>query len=92
MKDNKKINQTRKSRGYDFESSIVKTFNRSPGWHAKRLCGASIYLPDVMCINDMYSTIIAIEAKSTVQNYAYVPQDQIERCMNWVNMFDRYDT
>ncbi len=90
-KDTKKINQTRKNRGYSFENRIVKTFNDSTGWFAKRLGGASIYLPDVMCINDIYSTVIAIEAKSTTQNYAYVPQDQIERCRDWVNMFGRYD-
>ena len=51
-----------------------------------------VALPDVMCVNDYYKTIIAIEAKSTVQNYAYVPADQIERCRDWVNMFGVYDS
>ena len=90
--DNKKINRTRRQRGYAFENDIVKLYNGLSGWSAKRLGSPSIKLPDVMCINNLYKTIIAIEAKSTVQNYAYVPQDQIERCRDWVNMFSLYDT
>jgi len=39
----------------------------------------------------MYKTVIAIEAKSTVANIVYVPQDQIERCRDWVNQFGVYD-
>jgi len=91
-KDNKKINKTRRQRGYAFENYIVNTFNDISGWSSKRLGSPSVQLPDVMCVNDYYKTIIAIEAKSTVQNYAYVPADQIERCRNWVNMFGIYDS
>lgn len=91
-KDNKKINKTRRQRGYAFENHIVQKFNGISGWGAKRLGSPSTALPDVMCVNDCYKTIIAIEAKSTVQNYAYVPQDQIERCRDWVNMFGVYDS
>jgi len=91
-KDNKKINKTRKQRGYTFENYIVQKFNDVSGWNAKRLGSPSTALPDVMCLNDYYKTMIAIEAKSTVQNYAYVPQDQIERCRDWVNMFGVYDS
>ena len=92
LENSKKTNQTRRNRGYSFENSIVKEFNDSDGWIAKRLGSPSTALPDVMCVNDFYKTVIAIEAKSTVQNYAYVPQDQIERCRDWVNMFGVYDT
>ena len=93
MKDNKKINQTRRQRGYAFENSIVKKFNDSGnGWFAKRLGSPSTNLPDVMGVNNFYKTVIAIEAKSTVCNLVYVPQDQIERCRDWVNQFGVYDT
>lgn len=92
MKDNKKINKTRRQRGYAFENYIVSQFNDLAGWSAKRLGSPSIKLPDVMCINNMCKTMIAIEAKSTIQDYAYVPQDQVERCIDWVNQFVLYDT
>jgi len=90
MKDNKKTNKTRRQRGYAFENYIVKKFNDISGYSAKRLGSPSVQLPDVMCVNDFYKTILAIEAKSTTQNYAYVPADQIERCRDWVNMFGVY--
>lgn len=90
--NHKKTNKTRRQRGYAFENHIVKEFNDKSQWHSKRLGGASVYLPDVMCVNDFYKSIIAIEAKSTVQNYAYVPADQIERCKDWVNMLGVYHT
>jgi len=92
MKDNKNTNNTRRQRGYAFENHIVQMFNDISGWNAKRLGSPSIALPDVMCLNDYYKTMIAIEAKSTVQNYAYVPKDQIERCRDWVNMFGIYNS
>lgn len=91
-KNNKKINKTRRQRGYAFENHIVHKFKCISGWGAKRLGSPSVQLPDVMCVNDFYKTIIAIEAKSTIQNHAYVPADQIERCRDWVNMFGVYDS
>jgi len=91
-KNNKKTNKIRRQRGYAFENWIVKKFNSISGWGAKRLGSPSTALPDVMCVNDYHKTIIAIEAKSTVQNYAYVPQDQIERCRDWVKMFGVYES
>jgi len=89
--NNKKINQTRRQRGYTFENTIVKKLNDSSNWSAKRLGSPSTALPDVMGINDMYKTVIAIEAKSTLGNLVYIPQDQIERCKDWVNQFGVYD-
>lgn len=91
-KNNKKINQTRRQRGYAFENAIVQKLNGCSYWSAKRLGSPSTALPDVMGINDMYKTVIAIEAKSTHSNMVYVPQDQIERCRDWVNQFGVYDT
>ncbi len=90
-KNNKKINKTRRQRGYAFEKYLVQRFNDKSGWSAKRLGSPSTALPDVMGINDMYKTVIAIEAKSTVANIVYVPQDQIERCRDWINQFGVYD-
>lgn len=89
--NNKKVNQTRKQRGYAFENHIVGSFNELPGWTAKRLGSPSVQLPDVIGINNEQKRVIAIEAKSTVQNYAYVPQDQIERCIAWVEQFELYE-
>lgn len=92
MKDTKKTNQIRRQRGYAFENHIVKLFGDLGGWSAKRLGSPSIKLPDVMCVNNMYQTMMAIEAKSTVQDYAYVPADQVQRCIDWVNQFTLYNT
>jgi len=92
MKDTKKINKTRRQRGYAFESGIVKKFQAFAFWDSIRLGSPSTKLPDVMALNDMRNTIVAIEAKSTVQNHAYVPQDQVERCIDWVNLFGAYNT
>jgi len=91
-KNNKKINTIRRQRGYSFESGIVKKFQTVACWDAVRLGSPSTKLPDVMAVNNMWNKITAIEAKSTVQKYAYVPQDQIERCIDWVNLFGAYKT
>ena len=89
-KDNKKINKTRRNRGYAFESEIVKKFKINDNWNAMRLGGASNNLPDIMCINNWGRSIIAVEAKSVHSDLAYIPEDQIERCKNWVKNFDIY--
>ena len=89
--DHKKLNKTRRNRGYAFESYLVHRLNRKPDWRGKRLGSPSVQLPDVMGVNDACSTIIAIEAKSSMQDLIYIPQDQIERCVGWVNMFGLYD-
>jgi len=92
MKNNKKTNKIRRNRGYSFESGIVKKFQSLSHWDSIRLGSPSTKLPDVMAVNNMWNKIVAIEAKSTVQKYAYVPQDQIERCVDWVNLFGAYKT
>jgi Holliday junction resolvase len=90
-KDNKKTSRTRRERGYAFENGIARLFNSIPSWTARRLGSPSTGLPDVMCINNSRSTMIAVEAKSTRQDMAYVPRDQVERCMEWVGHFQGYD-
>ena len=92
MKDTKKISKTRRQRGYQWEDSIVKQFNSLDDWNSVRLGSPSNSLPDVMAINNNFYTILAIEAKSTVGNLVYVPQDQIERCLEWVDRFSIYHT
>ena len=92
MKDNKKINKTRKSRGYAWEDAIVKRFSVKNGmWSAFRLGGASTHLPDIFVINNQTRTVVAIEAKSSTTNMCRVPAEQIARCRRWVNNFSLYD-
>lgn len=90
MKDNKKINQTRRNRGYVFEKAIVKKFQDGEHWSAVRLGSPSTEIPDVFAVNDHQNKICAIEAKSGTGSRLYIPQDQIERCIRWVQMFGRY--
>lgn len=90
MKDPKKTNRTRRQRGYAFETSIAKLFNKSNYWIAKRLGSPSTNLPDVMAVNNTHLTMISMEAKSTVGDVAYIPQDQIERCIEWNSNFYIY--
>lgn len=90
MKDTKKSSRLRRNRGYSFESQIVDKF-KEYNWESKRLGSASTSLPDVMAINNGTNRVVAIEAKSTILNLAYVPEDQIDRCIKWVEMLDLYD-
>ena len=89
MKDNKKINKTRRQRGYQWEDAIVKRFSKN-GWNAVRLGGASTKLPDIFLINNMAETIIAVEAKSTTTDMCRVPAEQIQRCFDWIEKFAVY--
>jgi len=85
----KKTNQTRRNRGYVFETSVVKKFNDS-GWDSKRLGSPSTHLPDFDALDNFHKVVVAGEAKSTIGDYAYVPSDQIQRCIDWVNRLDVY--
>jgi len=89
-KRNKKIAQTRRQRGYNWEDTLVKRFNSVESWKAFRLGSPSIALPDVLAINNMKSIIFTIEAKSGTGTTLLVPFDQIERCMSWVDNFQVY--
>ena len=92
MNENKKTNKTRRQRGYQWEEAIVKKFNTDVDWEAMRLGGASIHLPDVFLINNNASMVLAVEAKSGTTDNLYVPADQIQRCLDWVRKFARYET
>lgn len=87
--DYKKVNKTRRSRGYNFEYSIVNAFNdhHSKDWTARRLGGSSTGLPDVVATNKRKSVCYAIEAKSGDMDILYIPRDQIERCLDITDNF-----
>lgn len=82
IKDYKKVNKTRRRRGYNFEYRIVNAFNdhKSKDWHARRLGGSSTGLPDIVVTNNEKSILYAIECKSGESNILYIPRDQIDRC------------
>ena len=89
-KINKKTAQTRRQRGYNWEDTLVKRFNSLESWKAFRLGSPSVALPDVLSVNNLESTIFTIEAKSGTGTTLYVPFDQIERCLNWIDNFQVY--
>jgi len=60
----KKINRTRRQRGYNWEDTLVKRFNSVKSWKAFRLGSPSVALPDVLTVNNVESTIFTIEGKS----------------------------
>ncbi len=81
--------RTRRQRGYAWEDTIVKRL-RSKGWKAFRLGSPSTHLPDIVATNASLDTIIAIEAKSGTTNTLVVEHDQIIRCIEWLDAFNRY--
>nr|AIF13796.1 resolvase, Holliday junction-type [uncultured marine thaumarchaeote KM3_64_C01] len=89
-KINKKIARTRRQRGYNWEDTLVKRFNSIKSWKAFRLGSPSVALPDVLSVNNVASAIFTIEAKSGTGTTLFVPFDQIERCLNWINTFQVY--
>jgi len=89
-KINKKTAQTRRQRGYNWENTLVKRFNLIKSWKAFRLGSPSVALPDVLSINNVESIIFTIEAKSGTGTTLFVPFDQIERCLNWIDTFQVY--
>jgi len=88
----KKIAQTRRQRGYNWEDTLVKRFNKLGNWKAFRLGSPSVALPDILCVNNEDSLIFTIEAKSGTGTTLTVPFDQITRCLNWTNNFTVYKT
>ena len=88
----KKIAQTRRQRGYNWEDTLVKRFNRMDNWKAFRLGSPSVALPDILCVNNKESALFTIEAKSGTGTTLTVPYDQIIRCLNWTNNFEVYAT
>ncbi|MDC0063864.1 resolvase [Candidatus Nitrosopelagicus sp.] len=88
----KKIAQTRRQRGYNWEDTLVKRFNKMKNWKAFRLGSPSVALPDILCVNNEDAIIFTIEAKSGTGTTLTVPFDQITRCLNWTNNFTVYKT
>ena len=88
----KKIAQTRRQRGYNWEDTLVKRFNKMENWKAFRLGSPSVALPDILCVNNIDSMIFTIEAKSGTGTTLTVPFDQIIRCLSWTNNFTVYKT
>ena len=88
----KKIAKTRRQRGYHWEDSLVKRFNKIDDWKAFRLGSPSVALPDILTVNNKDSVLYTIEAKSGTGTTLTVPFDQIIRCLNWTNNFQVYKT
>ena len=68
-----------KSRGYAFEYDVTSRINRYEHWHAWRLGGTQIALPDVLAVNNERSLLAVFELKSTQDDAAIVMSPQIER-------------
>ena len=86
----KKIAKTRRQRGYQWEDTLVKRFNKMDGWKAFRLGSPSVALPDILSVNNEDSILYTLEAKSGTGTTLTVPHDQIIRCLNWTNNFEVY--
>ena len=80
--DFKKIAKTRRPRGYQWEDTLVKRFNRMDDWKAFRLGSPSVALPDILSVNNEDSILYTLEAKSGTGTTLTVPFDQIIRCLN----------
>ena len=91
-KNNKKIARTRRQRGYHWEDTIVKRFNKLENWEAFRLGSPSVALPDILTVNNQERILFTIEAKSGTNNTLQVPYDQISRCLKWTETFKVYKT
>lgn len=90
MKDAVKVNRTRRNRGYSFETSIVHKVNDIAYWSARRLGGASTYLPDVI-ITNYDGAALTLECKSTHEKKdLYIPPDQVLRCIDTLSLFSYY--
>jgi len=88
----KKIAKTRRQRGYQWEDTLVKRFNKMDDWKAFRLGSPSVALPDILSVNNKDSVFYTIEAKSGTGTTLTVPFDQIIRCSNWTDNFEVYKT
>lgn len=84
------INTLRKRRGYAWEKLIINFANSKEGYFARRLGGSSTGLPDIVITHNASGTVYAIEAKSVTSPTAYIPLDEVERCLDILKMFDYY--
>lgn len=81
------MGNTKRSRGYHFEHYLVQKFTEL-GYISRRLGGSSTGLPDIVSTKD--SKIYAVEAKATSSGWSYIPNDEIKRCLDILNMFSIY--
>ena len=88
--DFKKIAKTRRQRGYQWEDTLVKRFNKMDSWKAFRLGSPSVALPDILSVNNEDGILYTLEAKSGTGTTLTVPSDQIIRCLNWTENFKVY--
>jgi Holliday junction resolvase len=92
IKVDDKDNRSRsRDRGYKHEDSIIDRFNNLDLWHAKRLGGTTIELPDLIVTNNNEKIFVAAECKSTTSNSTSVHINQITRCFKIRDMFSIYD-
>ena len=70
-----KISRIRRQRGYHWEDTLVKRFNKLDNWKAFRLGSPSVALPDILSLNNEDSIIFTIEAKS---GYGLSVKDEIK--------------
>ena len=82
----------RRRRGYRWEDTLVKRLNGAGGWRAFRLGSPSVALPDVLAVNTEDRAMLIMEAKSGAKTSLSVPPNQIQRCLDWRDTFDIYDT
>jgi len=89
----------RQSRGYTFEQKeLVTYFDGRDDWHARRLGGTSMGMPDVLITNNKDWILWSVECKSVTAkdmndkngHKGYIPQDQIQRCYSMLDMFSVY--
>tara|TARA_Y100000590_G_scaffold244897_1_gene275248 strand:+ start:3754 stop:4302 length:549 start_codon:yes stop_codon:yes gene_type:complete len=88
----KKIAKTRRQRGYNWEDTLVKRFNKTINWKSFRLGSPSVALPDILSVNNKDSILFTLEAKSGTGTTLLVPFDQIIRCLKWTDNFELYKT
>jgi Holliday junction resolvase len=85
------MGNTSRSRGYNFEYTLVKRFNSLDRWYARRLGGSSTGFPDIVAVNNNERTLLTVEAKTGTSDSLYVPPDQIERCGKILDVFGLYE-
>ena len=67
--ENRRVSQTRRQRGYQWEDTLVKRFNALDSWKAFRLGSPSVALPDILCVNNHESKIFTIEANQVLVHH-----------------------
>lgn len=82
-----------RGRGYLWESTLVKRFQSTKNWDARRLGGSSTGLPDIVATDRKTSKpihLVTIEAKSGTRTVLEVREDQIKRCFTVCDFFSAY--